>query len=210
MSLDDDLSRLEKRIVQLRIQFDLFFSGGLPKPPLDLRDDLDRDVKRLGATREMKLAQRFLYNTLLNRWNIFTELWNKRLQTREEGVRTPALARRRAAQSAPGSPGAPPAPAGASAPRAAAQRRLLARASIRSIGDSDGDLKAFYQSFLEARQENGEGKAPSFERFRKEIERHVETIRQHASCERVDFRLYLENNKVALKARPLKEEETGT
>jgi hypothetical protein len=210
MSLDEDLSRLEKRIVRLRIQFDLFFSGGLPKPPLDLRDDLDRDVKRLGATREMKLAQRFLYNTLLNRWNIFTELWNKRLQTREEGVRTPALARRRAAQSAPSSPVASPAPPGASAPRAAAQRRLRARASIRSIGDSDGDLKAFYQSFLEARQENGEGKAPSFERFRKEIERHVETIRQHASCERVDFRLYLENNKVALKARPLKEEETGT
>lgn len=208
MGLDEDLSRLEKRILQLRIRFDLFFSGGLPKPPLDLRDDLDRDVKRMGATREMKLAQRFLYNTLLNRWNIFTELWNKRLQTREEGVRTPTLARRRAAQSTPGSPAA--APPEASAARAAAPKRLLARASIRSIADSDGDLKAFYRSFLEARQENGEGKAPSFEKFRKEIERHVETIRQHASCERVDFRLYLENNKVALKARPLKEEETGT
>ncbi|HEV8375377.1 MAG TPA: MXAN_5187 C-terminal domain-containing protein [Candidatus Polarisedimenticolia bacterium] len=208
MSLDDELSRLDKRIVHLRIQFDLFFSGALPKPPLDLRDELDRDVKRVGGTREMKLAQRFLYNTLLNRWNIFTELWNKRLQAREEGARTPTLARRRAAQT-PEPPATPPAPPVATG-RSASERRLLARTSIRSAGDSDGELKAFYRSFLEARQDNGEGKAPSFEKFRKEIERHVETIRQNASCERVDFRLYLENNKVALKARPLKDEETGT
>ena len=208
MSLDDELARLDKRIVHLRIQFDLFFSGALPKPPLDLRDELDRDVKRVGGTREMKLAQRFLYNTLLNRWNIFTELWNKRLQAREEGARTPTLARRRAAQTP--EPPAPPPASPVATGRSASERRLLARTSIRSAGDSDGELKAFYRSFLEARQDNGEGKAPSFEKFRKEIERHVETIRQNASCERVDFRLYLENNKVALKARPLKDEETGT
>ena len=76
--------------------------------------------------------------------------------------------------------------------------------------DSEGSLKAFYRSFLEARQENGEGKVPSFERFRQEIERHLQAIRQKVSCERVDFRLYLENNKVALKARPSKDEESGT
>ena len=209
MTLEDELARLEHRIVQLRIQFDLFFSGALPKPPLDARDDLDKVIKRLGSAREMKLAQRFLYNTLLNRWNIFSELWNKRLQAREEGVRTPALVRRRtAAQGGAQSASASSTPA-AKGP-AAQDRRLLARTSITNAVDSEGSLKAFYRSFLEARQENGEGKVPSFERFRQEIERHLQTIRQKVSCERVDFRLYLENNKVALKARPSKDEESGT
>jgi hypothetical protein len=207
MTLDEQLLLLEKRILQLRIQFDLFFSGALPKPPLETRDDLDKQVKRLGTAREMKLAQRFLYNALLNRWNIFGELWNKRLQAREEGARTPALARRRKTQPAAGSP-PPPSPPETRPP--AGGRRLLARTSIRDATDSQDQLKAFYRSFLEARQENGEGKAPSFEKFRKEIERHMAAIREKASCEKVDFRLYLENKRIALKAIPLKEEEKSS
>ncbi len=201
MTLEDEIARLEKRVVQLRIKFDLFFAGGLPKPPLDPRDDLDRDIKRMGNTRDMKLSQRFLYNTLLNRWNIFTELWNKRIQAREEGARIPVVARRRqdAASAAP-----PPA-SPASARRDPAERRLVARAAISNARDAEGELKTFYRSFLEARQ--GEGKAPSFEKFRTEIEKHIEIIRRKSSCERVDFRLYLENNKVALKAKPHKEED---
>ncbi|MCI0568591.1 MAG: hypothetical protein L0Z52_10455 [Acidobacteria bacterium] len=207
MTLDEELSLLDKRILQLRIKFDLFFSGALPKPPLETREELDKRVKRLGTTREMKLAQRFLYNALLNRWNIFGELWNKRLQAREEGVRTPALARRRKTESP--APPAKPAPPPAARP-SAAERRLLARTAIRDATDSQEELKAFYRSFLEARQENGEGKAPSFEKFRKEIERHMAAIREKASCEKVDFRLYLENKRIALKAKPLKEEEKGS
>jgi len=201
MTLDDEITRLDQRILQLRIQFDLFFTGGLSKPPLNLRDDLDRDVKRLGNTREMKLAQRFLYNNLLNRWNIFNELWNKRLQALEEGTRTPTIARRRKAAQPPAGP-MPESPK-----PSPDESRLLARTSIRNAVESEGELRAFYRSFLEARQECGNGKTPSFERFRREIERHVEAIRQKASCDTVDFRLYLQNNKVVLKARPLKEEE---
>ncbi len=201
MTLEDEIARLEKRVVQLRIKFDLFFAGGLPKPPLDPRDDLDRDIKRMGNTRDMKLSQRFLYNTLLNRWNIFTELWNKRMQAREEGARIPVVARRRQDSAS----AAPPPASPASARRDPAERRLVARAAISNARDAEGELKTFYRSFLEARQ--GEGKAPSFEKFRTEIEKHIEIIRRKSSCERVDFRLYLENNKVALKAKPHKEED---
>ena len=201
MTLEEEIGRLEKRVIHLRIQFDLFFAGGLPKPPLDLRDDLDREVKRMGNTRDMKLSQRFMYNTLLNRWNIFTELWNKKLQAREEGTRLTALARRRQRASPDAPPPAPQAPER----RDSAERRLVARAAISNARDAEGELKSFYRSFLEARQ--GEGKVPSFEKFRTEIEKHIEIIRRKSSCERVDFRLYLENNKVALKAKPHKEED---
>ena len=206
MPFEDDLARLDQRIVKLRIEFDLFFSGALPRPPLETRDALDKEVKRLGNTREMKLAQRFLYNNVLNRWNLFNELWNKRLQAREEGVRTPPVARRRRQAEETVAPS--PAP-GVSSPaaRPESSRRLLARAAVRSASDSPEGLKSLYRSFLEAQQESGAGRAPSYERFCKEIQRQAEAIRQKSPCERVDFRLYLENNKVCLRARPLKEEE---
>jgi hypothetical protein len=226
MVLDDELESLNVRIRQLRSQFDLFFAGAIPKPPLEARDLLEKEVKRLGTTREMKLAQRFLYNTLLNRWNIFAELWNKKLQEKEEGARTPVIARRRAAgrragQTAGTKPSseAPASPSQAqnsrptddpSAPkRAASEKKLVARAAIRDVVDASGeDMKTFYKSFLEARQETGSGKAPSYEKFCQEIQRQAKTIREKTDCERVDFRLYLEDNRLSLKANPVKGRQT--
>jgi len=226
MVLEDELEALNVRIRQLRSQFDLFFAGAIPKPPLETRDLLEKEVKRIGTTREMKFAQRFLYNTLLNRWNIFAELWNKRLQEKEEGARTLTIARRRAVERKDGpeagtepSSGAPESPYKArpgkpaddpSAPRhAASEKRLVAQAAIRDVVDASGeDMKTFYKSFLEARQETGSSKAPSYEKFCQEIQRQARTIREKTDCERVDFRLYLEDNRVSLKARPVREKQT--
>ncbi len=225
MALEEELEALNVRIRQLRSQFDLFFAGALPKPPLETRDLLEKEVKRIGSNREMKLAQRFLYNTLLNRWNIFSELWNKRLQEREEGARTPAVARRRTAERTEGPAAgagpssrstAPPSQAptgkqadGSPAPaHASCEKKLVARAAIRDAVDASGeDMKAFYKSFLEARQETGGGRAPSYEKFCQEIQRQARTIREKTACETVDFRLYLEDNRVSLKAKPIKEKQ---
>jgi len=61
---------------------------------------------------------------------------------------------------------------------------------------------------VEAREKAGDTHPlPSYEKFCSEIDRHAAAIRQKSSCERVDFRLYLQNNKVALKAKPHKQEE---
>jgi hypothetical protein len=84
----------------------------------------------------------------------------------------------------------------------------VARAAIRDVVDASGeDMKAFYKSFLEARQEAGSGRAPSYEKFCQEIQKQAQTIREKTACEKVDFRLYLEENKVSLKARPVKDSE---
>jgi hypothetical protein len=213
MALDDELESLNVRIRQLRVQFDLFFSAALPKPPLEAWELLDKEVKRIGTSREMKLAQRFLYNTILNRWNIFTEFWNKRLKEQEEGVRTPMIARRRKAKGSAPTPGAQPNRSSGPAPAKqapASEKKLVARAAIRDVVDASGeDMKAFYKSFLEARQEVGSSKAPSYEKFCQEIQKQAQTIREKTACEKVDFRLYLEENKVSLKARPVKDGEAG-
>jgi hypothetical protein len=161
----------------------------------------------------MKLVQRFLYNTLLNRWNIFTELWNKKLKEREEGARTPVVARRRAAGMERSSPAPKPVAAPAAArpgDGGAPEKKLVASAAIRDLVDASGEeMRTFYKSFLAARQEAGSGKAPSYEKFCQEIQKQVRTIREKTACERVDFRLYLEDNKVSLKAKPVQDGETG-
>jgi len=206
MTLEEQLGALDTRIRKLKIQFDLFFSGLLPKPPLDERDALERELKRLGNSRDMKLPQRFLYNTLLSRWNAYTELWGKRLAAREEGERTVPAARRRTRQAE--SPSRADASPAAPKEETRAGTSLVARACIRDAHDSADQVQSLYRAFLVAREKAGDAQpVPSYERFCREIDRHAAAIREKSSCERVDFRLYLQNNKVALKAKPYKQEE---
>jgi len=110
-------------------------------------------------------------------------------------------------------PAASPAPASAtphSRNEGAPEKRLVARAAIRDAVDASGqEMRAFYKSFLEARQEAGGGKAPSYERFCQELQKQAQTIREKTACERVDFRIYLEENKVSLKAKPVQDGPTG-
>ena len=42
MTLDEELRRIDLDITKLKIQFDLYFNGSIPKPPLDQREALDK------------------------------------------------------------------------------------------------------------------------------------------------------------------------
>ena len=202
---EDELLSLDARIRQLKIQYDLFFSGILPRPPVEGRDRLERKIRKIQSSKDMRLAQRFMFNTFLNRWNTYQELWNRRLKAHEEGPRLSALARRRAAQAAAVDGPVPPSPR--RPPQKPSPQGLVAQAAIKNISDSAGELKTFYKAFLEARAETGTEKHPSYKKFCKELERHAAAIRQKISCERVDFRLYLQGNKVSLRAKPVDKEE---
>ena len=43
-----------------------------------------------------------------------------------------------------------------------------------------------------------------------EIEKQARTIREKTACNKVDFRLYLEDNRVSLKAKPVKDVQKAT
>ena len=43
---DADIARLEKGIRQLKIQYDMFFAGSIPKQPLELRNELEKIIRR--------------------------------------------------------------------------------------------------------------------------------------------------------------------
>src|SRR5688572_31899690 len=65
IEIDEDLSRMEADIRQLKIQYEQFFSGGKKRPPKDVEWRLDLLVKRYGDRgAQMNYAQRFRYGNL--------------------------------------------------------------------------------------------------------------------------------------------------
>ena len=81
--VDSELERLQVGLRQLKVQYDMFFAGSLPRQPHELRADLERIIKRLSGHPIRKYSQRFHLASLVSRFNAMSELWTKTLRTLE-------------------------------------------------------------------------------------------------------------------------------
>src|ERR1700731_4632071 len=83
---DEDLSRLERDIRQLKIEFEQYFGGGKKRPPSDIEWRIEQVIKRYGdRAAEMNYGQRFRYGNLTQTYSKYREIFHKRMQKREEG-----------------------------------------------------------------------------------------------------------------------------
>ena len=215
MTVEEDIRRIDVDITKLKIQFDLYFAGSVPRPPTSQRDALEKQVKQLQFSIK-SVADRFLYNAVLNKFNAYSELWLKNLRIKEEGVHLHPLARRAALRSAAaagitgGTNGS--AAAGAAAARQGHGRRGAAKGHgphpdswrISTSGKDEKALKNLYENFIAAKDQVGDQKKPSFDAFARQIARHTATIKGQVDCELIDFKIYFKDNRVSIKAKPLK------
>ena len=85
MPLAEDLDTIERSIRRLQIDWDKFFGGLDRKPPYELRIKLEALLRQYAHTEIRNSTERFRYQGLTARYNILSELWNKRLRAKEEG-----------------------------------------------------------------------------------------------------------------------------
>src|SRR5262249_10745434 len=83
LTVDEEIRQIGADVTKLKIQFDLYFAGSVPKPPSDQRDALDKRLKKVQFSLKSP-GERFLYNSVLNKFNAYTELWLKQLRVKEE------------------------------------------------------------------------------------------------------------------------------
>ena len=179
--LEADIVRLETGIKQLKVQYDMFFAGSLPKQPLELRTEIERIIKRYSNASIRKYSARFHFNSLVSRFNSLSELWAKTLRTLEEGER----------------------PAPAVADRTTRDEQLVARYTVADPLKEREHLKTLHARLLEARKKAGDkdGKL-SFESFLKGINSQAGKLREKSGCAKVELRVIVKDRKVLVKARP--------
>ena len=181
--IEEDLKRLDLGIKQLKIQYDMYFSGGRKRTPHQLRWTLNKLIKQYGDTPMTKYQHRFLFNALATRFAIMTELWDRRMRELEVGGRPRARARARVATRP--------------------QDELLASCRIPTSKRDNKTLKDFHQSFVSARKNNGEeGRAVSFSKFAKTIAAQADNLHKKSGCGEIELRLIVVDSKVQVRARP--------
>ena len=184
-TIDTDLKRLEVELKQLEAEYNMFFSGRLPRPPWETRNRVDALVKHYDRTSIPNYGDRFRFTTLQSRYAAFIDLWDRGMRAREEGRPGPFSHRRSAESGRPGP-----------------EYRILHVTAFRDPIREIDKLTELYESLSEARREVGADQVP-FHKFAELVKSQVTKLRASGSPE-VAFRVAVKDGKVNFTARALK------
>src|SRR3954452_10432905 len=80
-----DLNRLESELKRLEAEYNMYFSGRLPKPPWETRNRVASLIKQYDRAYIQNYGDRFRFTSLQARYSAFIDLWDRGLRSREEG-----------------------------------------------------------------------------------------------------------------------------
>lgn len=203
MTVDEELNMLEDSMRRLKIEYDVFFGGGSKKPPADTEWRVQSLIKKFSDSGKMNFSQRFRYNSIAQKYAIFSDLWRKKMKVKEEGysrpqdallgvqgMRTEEQHKAEAALSGEGEAGQKP--GGSGTPFSVV------------CADADADharVQALYEAMMNAKKQAGENPGASFDSFKMFVKSKTEQIRKDFGCHAVEYSVELENGQVKLKAK---------
>jgi len=182
------LQQLETDLKRLEGEYNMYFSGRLPKPPWETRARVEALVKKFDRGHIQNYGDRFRFQTLQSRYAAFIDLWDRGLRAREEGRPGPFVHKR----STPPKEPEPKKP----------QDRILHVAAFHDPLNEMDKLHDLYDSLAEARREVGEDNVP-FHKFAELVKGQVKKLKSSGTPE-VAFRVSVKDGKVNFTARALK------
>ena len=184
--IERGLLQLETDLKRLEAEYNMYFSGRLPKPPWETRARVEALVKKFDRGYIQNYGDRFRFATLQSRYATFIDLWDRGLRAREEGRPGPFAQPKSAKEQAKRSP----------------EDRILHVSSFKDPVREIDKLTELYESLAEARREVGE-EAPPFHKFADLVKNQVKKLKQGGSPE-IAFRVAVKDGKVSFTARALK------
>ncbi|HKV37788.1 MAG TPA: MXAN_5187 C-terminal domain-containing protein [Blastocatellia bacterium] len=178
--IDQELDRLEAEIRRLKVEYDIYFSGGTAKPPLDTKGRVETAIKRLYDSKGLSFGQRFRYNSLIARYNVMRELWRRQTKDFETTGRVPT-----------------------------AEAQAAARAHSVTVRCYDPRVEPekvcqLYDQLIAAKRQCGEKVGHlSLELFSEFLNSRADQIKNRLASEAVDFVVGVTNGRVKFSARPV-------
>lgn len=179
MTVDEEFNKLEDDIRRLKIEYEVYFNGGAPRPPSDIVFRVETVIKRYTSDQsKLSFPQRFRLTNLVQKYAVNAQLWRRRLQEKEEGRSVGSMSRRSAVP---------------------ASRMVRV---VFSNPEAEGEkIDQLLQAMKEARKQVGDDghqlDSTAFLRFMIEKTRQV---KETLACESVRFSIYVEEGKVKFKA----------
>ncbi len=192
MTIEEEIENLEDGIRRLKIEYDRFFNGGLPRLPTDLQWRVETLIKRYSDSSNLSFAQRFRYNSLVAKYHSYKELWQKNVRNKEEGrpLYGPYVVAETATEAEP------PAASDSS------DTRLICQLVCSNPDSEQEKLQNLFKSFLEAKRECGEKPdTVQFDSFRRFLAEKTLKLKDQFKCQSVCYTISVESGKVKFTAK---------
>jgi hypothetical protein len=215
VTTDEELTFFEDSVRRLKVEYDIYFGGGSRRAPTELDWRVQGLIKKYSDSQRLSSPQRFKYNTVVQRYAIYSDLWRQKLRIKEEGYRRPqdallgiqGLRTVEASQSPQGTglagdPDQSPQRAGLAGDpdqSAVAPPKQSAVLLFADSDESDG-IRWLYETMQSS---GGEGKARgSLEAFAAFLRAKTKEIQNNYGCSGVKYTVEVKNGRAQIKARP--------
>jgi hypothetical protein len=220
---DKQMTHLDAEIRRLEAEYNMYFAGRLPRPPVETRNRVAGLVKKHDNSVISNTADRFRFETLQTRYYKFIELVERQLTNRELGRPTlgvkrqsqtaiPATTPEAAAAEAAAQKSAEGAATGADqkSPAHAAQQAAAGRAKDakervvkfnKTEAGADARVKELYEQLAAAKKQVGEAPV-AYDRVAALVKAQVNKFGDEGT--RVAFKIALKDGKVSLTVKPEK------
>ena len=181
MTVDEEFNKLDDDIRRLKIEYEVYFNGGAPRPPHDTLYRVETAIKRYSSDQsKLSFSQRYRFTNLVQKYAVNAQLWRRKLQEKEEGRSLTGPQKR--------------------------PIELPAEDSTVRVVCSDPDMEKekinqLLQAMLEARRQVGETASnldPAA--FHKFISDKTKQLKGALGCDKVQFSVSIEDGKVKFKA----------
>lgn len=179
MTADEELGKLDENLRRLKIEYEVYFNGGSPRPPHDTVFRVESLIKKYSDASKLNFSQRFKFNQLVQKYAINNDLWRRKLKDKEEGRGRFAQQRHETGQVAEG-----PVSVVCSDP-----------------SKEQDKVEQLLNAVVQARRQVGERvdniDPVSFAKF---VREKTQQVKESLGCEKVQFSVSVEEGKVKFKA----------
>lgn len=187
MALADDITSLEKKVHQLKTDYEQYFLGYQKVPPEKARVEVEKQIRLLTAQRITNTALSFRFNTITGKFSSYRTYWDRTLREIEEGRYIRDKFKMKLHESMRQSP----------VPTQQEAKPSEARPS------EDDSIRKVYDEYVKARQSTNEP-LPKFDAVADLIKKQGPAIKEKYQASSVDFKVVIEDGKAKLKAVPKK------
>ena len=194
--VDEELDELDNNLKSLRVQYDQFFLGILKRPPEVLQGRVQKIIVKYSNEQLRKTHQKFRFNQLNSKFQIFRQQWGRTLRQIEMGTYKGHRfkAKLHEAERATG------------AAHAHADETPTATTQAPVTKPGGGAIDKLYDALVAARKKAGEkGTAPDRAKLAEAVKKQTAALKAKHPGAKVKFKVAIEGSKAKLVASVVKD-----
>ena len=192
LRLSSQFDEFERRMFLLKLNYEKYFSGIERIEPMKEREDCRRFVRDLMQESMTNTMQKHKFTSLRARYNSLELYLTRNMVMIERGTHPKMKFRANLREQ--------------QQKDADIRREQMAERRRKFSDRQKQDLayKTAYDKFMDARQKCGQSTDLSYDALKKSLNNQVRSIKSKFKCERVKFRVSIEDGKAKMKAIPIK------